>query len=121
MTLLLIAIGGALGASARYLTDRAVQMRYGTAFPWGTLTVNIVGSFLLGLVTAASPWLDSAVAAGMAIGLCGGFTTYSTFGYETLRLAEDGAGFLAAANAITSVGGGLGAVSLGLAVGAAFA
>lgn len=121
MTLLLIAIGAALGAPARYLTDRAIQMRHDTAFPWGTLIVNIIGSFILGLVTAANPWLDSAVAAGMAIGFCGGFTAYSTFGYETIRLAEDGAGFLAAANAITSLGGGLGAVSLGLAVGAAFA
>lgn len=121
MTLLLIAIGAALGAPARYLTDSAVQLRHETAFPWGTLTVNIIGSFILGLLTAASRWLDPAVAAGLAIGFCGGFTTYSTFGYETLRLAEDGARFLAAANAIASVVGGLGAVSLGLAVGAAFA
>ena len=121
MTLLLIAIGAALGAPARYLTDSAVQLRHETAFPWGTLTVNIIGSFILGLVTAASPWLESAVAVGLAIGFCGGFTTYSTFGYETLRLAEGGAGFLAAANAIISVVGGLGAVSLGWAVGAAFA
>ncbi|MDQ0792653.1 protein CrcB [Streptomyces sp. B1I3] len=91
--LLLVVAGGAVGAVLRYLTDRAVQTRHDTVFPWGTFTVNVVGSLSLGLLTGA-------VAAGAAghslqlllgVGLCGALTTYSTFSYETLRLAESGA------------------------------
>ena len=121
MTVLLIALGAAIGAPARYLTDRAVQARHDSVFPWGTLAVNLVGSFVLGLVTAAATdgVVGSAVTAAVGTGFCGALTTYSTFGYETLRLAEERAGFEAAANAVASVVAGLGAAALGWAVGSA--
>ncbi|QLJ03515.1 MULTISPECIES: fluoride efflux transporter CrcB [unclassified Streptomyces] len=118
MNWLLVVAGAAVGAPLRYLTDRAVQSRHDTVFPWGTFTVNVVGSLVLGLVTGA------VVAGGMSsdaqlligTGLCGALTTYSTFSYETLRLAEDGARFLAAANVVASVVAGLGAAFTGAAL-----
>ena len=115
MTPLLVVLGAAVGAPARYLTDRLVQSRHGTAFPWGTYTVNVVGSFVLGLVAgaAASPALTALVGTGF----CGALTTYSTFGWETVQLARQGSRLLAAANAVGSVLAGLGAAGLGLAVG----
>ncbi len=112
MTLLLIALGAAVGAPARYLVDRAVQARHDSMFPWGTLAVNVTGSLLLGFVAglpAAGP-----VAALLGTGFCGALTTYSTFGYETLRLTEEGARFYALANVVASVVAGLGAALLGL-------
>lgn len=121
MNWLLVIAGAMVGAPARYLTDRAVQTRYGTAFPWGTFTVNITGSLVLGLVTG----LVTAGAAGegtqllVGTGLCGALTTYSTFSYETLYLAEARAGILAAANVVGSVLAGVGAAALGLALGLA--
>ncbi|WP_406045491.1 fluoride efflux transporter CrcB [Micromonospora sp. NBC_00898] len=114
MTVLLIALGAALGAPLRYLTDRAVQARHDSPFPWGTLTVNVVGSLLLGAVAAvpAAP----AVTALVGTGFCGALTTWSTLSYETLRLTREGARFHAVANALASVVAGLGAASLGYAL-----
>ncbi|MGW6205113.1 fluoride efflux transporter CrcB [Streptomyces sp. NPDC055089] len=118
MNWLLVVIGAAVGAPLRYLTDRAVQSRHDTVFPWGTFTVNVSGCLVLGLLTGA-------VAAGAAsshvqllvgTGLCGALTTYSTFSYETLRLAEGGARFYAAANVVASVVAGLGAAFAGVAL-----
>lgn len=118
MNWLLVIIGAAVGAPLRYLTDRAVQARHDTVFPWGTFTVNVSGCLVLGLLTGA-------VAAGAAsshlqlllgTGLCGALTTYSTFSYETLRLAEGGARFYAAANAVASVIAGLCAAFAGVAL-----
>ena len=111
MTLALVFLGAALGAPARYLTDRAVQARHDSLFPWGTFTVNLVGCLILGGLTAAT-------AAGPAFallgtGFCGALTTYSTFSYETLRLLEQRAHFYAAANVVVSVIAGLGAALLG--------
>ncbi|MEU8261871.1 fluoride efflux transporter CrcB [Micromonospora sp. NPDC048999] len=114
MTVLLIAIGAALGAPLRYLTDRAVQARHGSVFPWGTLTVNVAGSLLLGAV-AAVPAVP-AVGALVGTGFCGALTTWSTLSYETLRLARNGARHHALANALLSVVAGLGAASLGYAL-----
>ncbi|MFE6183314.1 fluoride efflux transporter FluC [Streptomyces sp. NPDC056465] len=115
MNWLLVALGGAVGAPLRYLTDRAVQARHGAGlpyvFPWGTLTANAAGSLLLGLLTGAS--VSAPAFALLATGLCGALTTYSTFSYETLRLAETGRGFLAGANVLVSLLVGLGAVFLG--------
>ncbi|OEV08812.1 fluoride efflux transporter CrcB [Streptomyces nanshensis] len=118
MTWLLVAVGGMLGAPLRYLTDRAVQARHESAFPWGTFTVNMAGSLLLGLLTgaAAAGAAGSAVLALLGTGLCGALTTYSTFSYETLRLAENGRAALAAANAAASVLVALGASAVGFAV-----
>ena len=113
MNWLLVIVGGMVGAPLRYLTDRAVQTRHDTVFPWGTFAVNVVGCLILGLLTGA-------VAAGshlqlfLGTGLCGALTTYSTFSYETLRLTETGAGFYAAANVLVSVTAGLGAAFAGV-------
>ncbi|MFD1661788.1 fluoride efflux transporter CrcB [Streptomyces caeni] len=118
MNWLLVIAGAMAGAPLRYLTDRAVQLKHDTVFPWGTLVVNIAGCFVLGLVTGAasaghaSPHLQLL----LGTGLCGALSTYSTFSYETLRLTETGAGFYAAANVVASVTAGLGAAFAGVLV-----
>lgn len=91
MTALLVVAGAVLGAPLRYLTDLWVQSRHDTVFPWGTFTVNVAGSLILGVVAGAvsggaPAWLLSAAGTGF----CGALTTFSTFGYETLRLIEEG-------------------------------
>ena len=120
MIVLFVALGAAVGAPARYLTDRAVQSHHDSVFPWGTLTVNVVGSLLLGLVIGASlaGTGSSQLAALLGTGFCGGLTTYSTFSFETFRLAEDRELFSAGANVAISVVAGLGAAALGVTVAA---
>lgn len=114
-----VCLGAGLGAPGRYLTDRAVQARHETAMPWGTMTVNVVGSLVLGLVGGLAlshpvpPWVSLAVGTGF----CGALTTYSTFSFETLRLIETGARLHAAYNVLISVTAGLGAVVVGVALG----
>jgi CrcB protein len=112
VTVLLVALGAAIGAPLRYLTDRAIQSRHDSVFPWGTLTVNVAGSLLLGFVTGLPA--DPGVAALGGTGFCGALTTYSTFSYETLRLVQDGARFYAVINVVASVVAGLGAAYAGL-------
>ncbi|PZF79469.1 fluoride efflux transporter CrcB [Jiangella anatolica] len=112
MTVLLVAAGAAVGAPLRYVVDRWIQLRLDGAFPWGTLAVNVAGSFILGLVLG-SPSVDDELVALLGTGFCGALTTYSTFGYETLRLLEDGAWSRGVANVLVSVGAGLGAAALG--------
>jgi CrcB protein len=112
MTPLLVALGAAVGAPLRYLIDRAIQGRHASGFPWGTLTVNVLGSTLLGFLVGLPA--DHALTALLGTGFCGALTTYSTFSYETLKLARDGSGMLAAANVIGSVLAGLGAAYVGL-------
>ncbi|WP_326639794.1 fluoride efflux transporter CrcB [Streptosporangium sp. NBC_01755] len=116
MNWLLVLLGGAVGAPLRYLTDRAVQARHDTVFPWGTFAVNVAGSLILGILTGAV--LSGAAGTGVQLllgtGFCGALTTYSTFSYETLRLAEAGAMLLAVANVVASIVAGLGAVFAGL-------
>ncbi len=114
MNWLLVLAGGMLGAPLRYLTDRQVQSRHSTGFPWGTFTVNMTGSLLLGFLTGAA--LSSHTTLFLATGFCGALTTYSTFSYETLSLVRSGAGLHAAANAVGSVLAGLGAAYVGLAL-----
>ncbi|MFF9901462.1 fluoride efflux transporter CrcB [Streptomyces longispororuber] len=118
MNWLLVLAGGAVGAPLRYLTDRAVRSRHDGAFPWGTLTVNVVGSLVLGALTGAVVHgaASHSVQLLLGTGLCGALTTYSTFSYETLRLAGTGARFLAAANVVASVLAGLGAAVAGAAL-----
>lgn len=120
LPVLLVAAGAAVGAPLRYLTDRAVQARHDTVFPWGTFAVNAVGSFVLGVVTSTTQ-LPPGVLSLVGVGFCGALTTYSTFSYETLRLLEDRATFAAVANVVVSVLAGVGAAVAGFAVGAALA
>lgn len=98
MRLLYVCLGGAVGSGARYLLGGWVQRAAGSAFPFGTLSVNGIGSFLLGLVMhvalttdALSPTLRLA----LTTGVLGGFTTYSTFNYETVESLRGGAWGLA--------------------------
>jgi fluoride exporter len=117
MTLLLVLLGGAVGAVTRYLTDVTVQRAHSTEFPWGTWTVNMAGSFVLGVVAAAGPgWLVTLAGTGF----CGALTTFSTFGYETVRLSEEGRSSLAVANVATSLAAGLTAAALGWWLGGTF-
>ena len=118
MTLLLVALGAMVGAPLRYLTDRFIQARHDTIFPWGTLTVNAAGSLIMGFLVgaAAAGRLDPMIVTVLGPGFCGALTTYSTFGYETLRLAEDGSRFLATANIAINLFAGLGAAFVGVAI-----
>ncbi|MGK5632542.1 fluoride efflux transporter CrcB [Streptomyces sp. URMC 123] len=113
MNWLLVAVGAAIGAPLRYLTDRWVQARVDSPFPWGTFTVNAAGSLVLGALTGAAGAASPSLRLFLGTGLCGALTTYSTFGYETLRLAERGHRLTAVANVVATVLIGLGAVALG--------
>ena len=110
MTVVLVALGAMIGAPLRYLIDRAVTRD--SVFPWGTLTVNMAGSLVLGYLAAAAA--DSTVFSFLGTGLCGALTTYSTFGYETVRLLQDGARRHALSNVVVSVLAGLAAAYAGL-------
>jgi fluoride exporter len=118
VSLILVIAGAAVGAPLRYLSDRAVQARHDTVFPWGTFAVNVVGSLLLGLISGAftAGALSPQVQLAMGTGFCGALTTYSTFSYETLRLLEGDARYFAAANVVASIVAGLGAAFLGVAI-----
>ncbi|MEV0779604.1 fluoride efflux transporter CrcB [Streptomyces sp. NPDC050433] len=116
MNWLLVVVGGAVGAPLRYLTDRTVQSWHQTLFPWGTFAVNVAGSLVLGVLAGAA--VSSATYALVGTGLCGALTTYSTFSYETLRLAERGKPLVAGAYAAGSLLVGLGAVWAGWELGA---
>jgi len=119
MTMLMIALGAAVGAPTRYLADRAVQSRHRSVFPWGTLSVNVVASLVLGLVGGLGEHLGSDIAALIGTGFCGALSTYSTFSYETLRLAQQGSRLLAGANVAVSLLAGFGAAALGWQAGVA--
>lgn len=118
MNWLLVIAGAMVGAPLRYLTDRTVQSRHSTVFPWGTFTVNVAGCLIMGLTTGAvaAGAASSHVQLLLGTGLCGALTTYSTFSYETLRLTEDGARFFAAVNVTASIVAGLGAAFTGAAL-----
>lgn len=112
-----ICLAGALGTGARYSIGLWAEEHFGTAFPHGTVAVNLIGCFLIAFamhasiaITGVSPTLRLAITTGFL----GGLTTYSTFNYETLRLAEDGARGAALANFGITVAGGLAAGISGL-------
>ena len=112
MTWLLVAAGAAVGAPLRYLVDRYVQRRWDPVLPWGTWTVNVLGSLLLGLLSVTA---GRTVLLFAGVGFCGAFTTYSTFGYQVVRLARRPALLYAA----VSLGAGLLAALAGTALGEA--
>jgi len=117
----LVAAGGAVGAPLRYLTDRFVQTRHDSLFPWGTFTVNVVGSAVLGVLAGAAlvGGANSIWGLLIGVGFCGALTTYSTLSFETARLIEQRARLYAVANIAGSVVAGIGAVAAGYAIGAA--
>lgn len=122
MPLLLIGLGGFAGAISRYLVDGFVADRTGGTFPWGTLVVNLSGSFVLGLLfamTAERAILPADIRAPVMIGFIGAYTTFSTFMLESWVLIESGSYLPAAANLGGSVLLGLVAVFAGLTLGRA--
>lgn len=122
MPFILIGVGGFAGAIARYVVDGFVSDRTGGAFPWGTLVVNLSGSFVLGLLFALSAEravLPADIRGPVMIGFIGAYTTFSTFMLESWRLVESGAWGMAIANLGGSMVLGLVAVFAGLAVGRA--
>ncbi len=116
---LVVAVGGAAGAMARYAVSGWAQERWGAGFPYGTILINVTGSFILGLFATLSLrylWSDSWRLL-VAIGFVGAYTTFSTFEYESLRLVEQGGQYRAAAvNLFGSVVAGFAAAYLGIIV-----
>ena len=122
MDLVLVGVGGFFGAIARRVVDLWVSGRADSAFPFGTLVVNLTGAFVLGLLFAWATERDvlpAEIRAPVMIGFIGAYTTFSTWMLESWRLVEDGAWQLAALNIAGSVALGLVAVVAGLAVGRA--
>ena len=114
-TLLQVALGGAIGASGRYLTGIAAVRLLGHGFPWGTLIVNVVGSFLMGvLVVVMAQKFGTRFAPFLMTGLLGGFTTFSAFSLDALTLYERGQTGLAAGYVLASIGLTLSAIALGV-------
>lgn len=114
-TTALVALAGALGAVSRYAVGTALA---GRAFPWATLTVNVVGSLVLGVVlaTAADRW-DPAITTAVAVGFLGAFTTFSTFSVETVALVRDGRAGTALLYVAASLVLGFGAAAVGYTAG----
>jgi CrcB protein len=114
--LLIVMLGGAFGAGARHLVGSLALARFGPGFPWGTLTVNLAGGLLMGLLAG---WLARAggnegARLFLAVGVLGGFTTFSAFSLETFLMIERGQYGLAAAYAGASVLGSVALLFLGL-------
>jgi CrcB protein len=120
-----VALGGALGSVSRYWLSGLVAARFGESFPWGTLVINVTGSFLIGVIGAvASPEgrMDSPSRAFatqfLMIGICGGYTTFSSFSWQTLQRLQDRDWLYAGGNIVLSVVLCLIAVWLGWLLGA---
>jgi CrcB protein len=129
LALLLVAVGGGLGAAARFVVDGEIRARHGGGFPWGTFVVNVSGSFLIGVFstlffTLALRGVPTDVAGlvqlSLVTGLCGGYTTFSTATMESVRLARSGRMRLALANALGTLLVTVTAAGLGVAVGRLF-
>lgn len=114
----LVAIGGATGAVGRYLLGLWIAARVGPDFPWGTFAINVSGAFFIGVVLglATEGIISPEVRLLLAVGVLGGYTTFSTFSYETLELLLDGNMIAFLLNAAGQLGAGLLAVALGLIV-----
>ena len=118
--LVLICLGGAVGTGARYLLGGLVARWAGPDFPHGTLLINVLGSFLIGLVQQvglSTLLIPDSLRLVLAIGVLGGFTTYSSFSYETLKLAETGSWMGAGLNVGLTTVLCLGGCALGLSLG----
>jgi len=120
MRLLLICLGGAAGTAARYGVNLLAARTVGLDFPFGTLAVNVLGSFLIGLIqhlAGASALVSETARLALVVGVLGGFTTYSSFSYETVRLAGTGAWVAAALNVVATTALCLMGCGLGLEAG----
>lgn len=116
MKYLFIGIGGAIGAIGRYILQGFVYQFTGAGFPYGTLAVNVIGCFLIGFFMELSEsrfFIAPQIRIFVTVGILGGFTTFSTFGYETFSLLRDGEFIRALINVVNSVFIGLAAVWLG--------
>ncbi len=115
MTAVLVALGASVGAPLRYLVDRWLQLRTESDLPWGTFTVNVTGSLILGALAGmvAVGTVGSGVAAAVGTGFCGALTTFSSFGYETVRMLEEGSWGAALVNVSATLAVGLVAVTAG--------
>ena len=114
---LLVGIGGFIGSLARYIVAVAMSGIISSTFPWATLIVNVAGCFLIGVIFAVSDrggLLSPEWRIFLTTGFCGGFTTFSTFSYESLRLLQDGEYFYVAVYVLASVVVGLSATLLGI-------
>ena len=116
---LLISLGAVLGANARYLISKLALQRMGPAFPYGTLAINVLGSLVIGFFMAG-PWKHSpsmkAASLFVAVGFCGGFTTFSSYAFDSVALFERGQWLLASANILSNNVLSLVAVLLGVAL-----
>ena len=115
-----ICLGGAAGTGARYLLSGWALAAFGPAFPWGTLAVNVIGSFCVGLIMQvgiATSLLSPTLRLALTTGVMGGSTTYSTFNYETIRYVQDGAWRLAVGNVLITLVVCLAAGFAGIALG----
>ena len=119
MIVLGLVVAGAVGALLRYEAELHVRRHLGPAFPWGTLVINVSGAFVLGLLTGLADHrgVPTAVLTVVGTGLLGAFTTFSTFAFDTVSLAERGRIGGAAANVGASILLGLGAAALGILAG----
>lgn len=120
MTVLLVGVGGFVGAATRYIVDGWIYRLTGSTFPFGTLVINVTGSFALGIFFALAlerGALPDAIRAPVMVGVIGGYTTFSTWMLDSWRLADSGAFVLAALNIVVSVVLGVGALIAGLTVG----
>jgi CrcB protein len=111
-----VALAAGLGAVCRYLLDEVVSHRTSGAFPWGTFSVNVTGSFVLGLVVglAAHHGLGGDAATVVGAGFAGGYTTLSTWAWESFELTREGAAGIADANVLLSLAAGMAAAAAGL-------
>ncbi len=115
-----ICLGGGAGTGARYLLSGWALAALGAGFPYGTLAVNVLGSWCVGLlrqVGGATPLMSPTLRLALTTGVMGGFTTYSTFNYETIRYVQDGAWRLALGNVAVTLVACLAAGFAGLALG----
>lgn len=113
-----VGLAASLGAVCRYLLDQLVQHQHDQTFPWGTFVINVTGSLLLGLVTGLGVHhgLPAVTTTVIGVGFAGGYTTWSTYMWESLALAETGALGEAAVNILGSLAAGLAAAAAGFAL-----
>lgn len=115
--LILIGVGSCIGGVLRFLSQQFVQQYYPSSFPFGTLSVNSIGCFVIGIIYALSErgnLLSPELRLLFAVGFCGGFTTFSSFAYESIKLLQDGEFFYVGLYTLLSIVIGFSAVLLGI-------